>query len=223
MHKVRRILRVVGSSATLFLASATLVTANSPDHEGGEVQLNGQILSIKEGHRIRGIKRSVVVRLSEPISETALRTVANRIHDAEPDFKRTFIVYLLPEMREGSGAWATTNFDPDLNVTINGLKADDKTTSDLRDVSTIGHWFVPYLGYHIWIHKRGDGFILERKFTDGSSGVHALNETRHPNGRRFDLSGESAAGDYFIVTRSGHLERRDEVGLIDKLRPAKTH
>ncbi|QDT94253.1 hypothetical protein [Gimesia algae] len=73
----------------------------------------------KEDHSIPGIKRSLVVFLDGKVSEERLREIALELKSKETrSYERTFIVYLLPGMKENEGAWATTHFDPDLKIDI---------------------------------------------------------------------------------------------------------
>ncbi|MGD9713528.1 MAG: hypothetical protein AB7V46_15900 [Thermomicrobiales bacterium] len=71
------------------------------------------------------IKRMVTVRLDEPVDEETLGRLASDIHGSESgQYERTFITYLLPGMVDGAGAWATTHFNPDLEVRIVGFTVE---------------------------------------------------------------------------------------------------
>ena len=75
------------------------------------------------------IKRSVDIRLNRPVSEATLTTIAAEIKSSDSgDYERTFIGYYLPEMQVGAGCWATSHYNPDLDVQILGLSADAAAT-----------------------------------------------------------------------------------------------
>lgn len=75
--------------------------------------------SILESHTIPGIKRSLDVRLNERVSELTLQRIALELKARDPrNYERTFICYYLPGMKVGSGAWAITHFNPNLEVEI---------------------------------------------------------------------------------------------------------
>ena len=63
---------------------------------------------------IPDIKRSVDVRLKKVIGAEGLATMAQEIKQGQ--YQRTFIAYYLPNMEVGKGAWATTHFNPTLEI-----------------------------------------------------------------------------------------------------------
>jgi hypothetical protein len=192
---------------TLFVFTSSQSFANghqSPNFEN-------KVISVTEGHNIRGVKRSVVIRLSEAIDVQSLRLLAERVRKDDPKYQRTFMVYLLPGMTEGNGAWAVTNYGPDLEIEIWGHEVGDTTKSNLVGVNTIGHWFVPYVKFHIWIHERADGPVLERAYLDGSSDLFELTEIEVAQGRKFEGSMFNDGAELFLISPNGQLE------IIDKL------
>ena len=73
-----------------------------------------------------GVKRSIDVRLNKPVSEGVLRAIALNLKAQTPNqYNLTFILYYLPNMTPGSGAWASTHFDPELEVKILGFASED--------------------------------------------------------------------------------------------------
>ena len=66
-----------------------------------------------------GFKRTLDIRLNRKVPEEVLRTIATQLKNSdEHTYERTFIMYYLPGMEVGSLAWATSHFDPDLQVCI---------------------------------------------------------------------------------------------------------
>lgn len=88
--------------------------------------------TVTESHTVPGIKRSLDVRLNRKVSEETLQAIALKLRAIDPrNYERTFITYYLPDMAIGSGAWATTHFNPDLEVRVLGLTAEaEKSLSD---------------------------------------------------------------------------------------------
>lgn len=73
----------------------------------------------EDGPRKLGIKRSIDVRLNHKVSEDVLRAIALKLKASDPKtYERTFICYYLPGQAVGAGAWATTHFNPGLEVRI---------------------------------------------------------------------------------------------------------
>ena len=68
---------------------------------------------------IRKEKREVAVRLEEPATEAELTAIAHKIKgEKRKSYEWTNILYLLPDMELGDGAWARALFNPDLEVRI---------------------------------------------------------------------------------------------------------
>jgi len=80
------------------------------------------VVDVIESDRMGHMKRSILVKLDQEVSMAELEVIGRMLHAQEPAFQRTFIEYLLPGMQAGSGAWATTHFDPDLKVVLSGFE-----------------------------------------------------------------------------------------------------
>jgi hypothetical protein len=177
--------------------------------------------SIIETNVLPKIKRSLDVRLNKRVSEDALRLIALELKSQDSKrYERTFIAYYLPDMKVGEGAWATTHFDPDLEVRILGLTAvqKEKLTSEPEDSSreVIGKWLyeVPYLGCKITIYRQNGKLYMEKKYHDGSSSNEEIVEKASNIGRRFQEKGALDSGDYYVLDKSGNLQIRDQEGLV---------
>jgi hypothetical protein len=170
---------------------------------------------------IPGIKRSLDVRLSRKVEEDVLRSIAINLKKDDPKrYERTFIVYYLPDMKVGAGGWATTHFNPELEVKILGLTAKQeealatKAEDPAREV--IGSWLdqSPMVGGKISIYRKDDKLYMERTFKDGSSSNKEMVEKASSSGRRFEEKSGSSFGEHYIVDRQGNLQIRDQEGLI---------
>lgn len=106
-------------------AAAKAQATSSPD---------AAVISTSEGHNIRRIKRSVVVRLSREISYSDLVALGKSIRDQDSNYERVFIEYYLPGMRENAGAWAITHWTPNLEARILGnvQRFDHLSEADAR-------------------------------------------------------------------------------------------
>jgi hypothetical protein len=173
---------------------------------------------------VSGIRKSIDVRLNKKVSEATLRAIALELKsgDSRP-YDRTFIVYYLPEMPVGAGGWATTHFDPGLNVRILGLtpeKANEGVGSLLPSTrEDIGRWSDDRNGTQIVIYlDRGKPYV-EQFFNDGSVLKEELVESLSPLGRRFESKGGSSLGDHWVIEPSGKLQTRDNVGLVYTANP----
>ncbi len=177
--------------------------------------------SIIDSSTLRGVKRSLDVRLNKKVSERTLRAIALKLKSQDSrDYDRTFITYYLPGMAVGAGAWATTHFNLDLEVRILGLTAqeEDKLVAEPAPANReiIGRWLDerPFVSSRITIFREDGKLFVEQTFKDGSGLKKELVEKKSPLGRRFDKVGGSRDGDHWILGSNGNLQVRDNDGLI---------
>ena len=80
-------------------------------------KLGYEVLNVES---IPGEKLSITLVVSRAITNEALSQNAKMIYKSffGPRFKRIFIDWYLPGMEIGSGVWATTHFNPRLEVKI---------------------------------------------------------------------------------------------------------
>ncbi len=177
--------------------------------------------SIIDSNTLPGIKRTLDVRLNKKVSEKTLRAIALRLKSQDPrNYERTFITYYLPGMKIGAGAWATTHFNPTLEVRILGLTAEDEAKLTAMPApggrEIIGRWLdeSPFMGSRITIFREQGKLFIEQTFKDGSSFKKELVERKDPLGRRFEKVEGSRAGDHWLIDSDGNLQIRDKDGLI---------
>lgn len=180
--------------------------------------------SIIDSSTIPGIKRRLDVRLNRKVSEQTLRTIALKLKAQDSRaYDRTFITYYLPGMAVGAGAWATTHFNPVLEVRILGLTAGEMAQPEPTNRQTVGHWRDerPGVAGHITIFREEGKLFVERKFKDGSSLKKEIVEKKSPLGRRFNYVEGSTYGDHYVLRPNGDLQIRDTEGLITIARKMK--
>lgn len=179
------------------------------------------VIEVVEQDRLAKIKRSLLVRLDQAVSMAELEVIGRMLQAQEPDFQRTFIEYLLPGMQVGAGAWATTHFDPDIQVSLNGFSPNKPPPSTLPTAGQIivGTWNIQADGYVITILKDRNRLILARTYPDGDETRDPVRESQASLGTRYDFIEKSDTGDHFIVLRNGNLEARDDLGQIFVVRP----
>ena len=157
--------------------------------------------SVVDTDIVPGIKRSLDVRLNKKVSKDVLRAIALELKSNDSrQYDLTFIVYYLPGMSVGAGGWASTDFDPTLDVRILRLTAREEPTLVTEpavtepapsDREVIGIWLseIAYIGGRITIYREGGTLYMEWKFEDGSNLKEKLVEKPSPLGQRFDQGG----------------------------------
>lgn len=175
----------------------------------------------------RGNKISIDIKLAKKVSENDLYKLALKLRSAEPkSYNRVFISYYLPSMKSGSGAWAISHFDPNLEVRILGTTIDQekKLVKSLEDLSgkIIGKWFddSPAVSGTYTLLRRNGKIFLNVKYMDGSGSENEMIQKKHSGKRRFEKKADSC-GEYFIIERNGNLDFYDKLGLIVSMRPLK--
>lgn len=172
--------------------------------------------SIIEENKQPGRKASFNVRIPTAIEQAKVRELALSIRRSRAtDNNPVFIMFYLPGMQVGAGAYAAARFTPDLTVEVLGVTPAErnrlKRTAAKEEL--IGRWLdqTPLTGGVITISK---SLMLEQKFKDNSMRKIKLSETQVSRGRRFDHVPASAFGDHYVLLPSGNLEIRDQDGMI---------
>lgn len=157
--------------------------------------------------------RKVVVNieLTEKIKERELNKIAKKIRKFEDKDKydKIWIFYFINGTKEGSGAWATTHYSPDLEIKILGAtaKEEEKSKNTLDNVQgeIIGKWYEEqYTSSSIILYKKNGIIQSKTIFKNGQELLETLEEQRVSNGiKYFDKNNEQ--GEYFIVLKNGDL------------------
>lgn len=177
---------------------------------------------ILRASRIPKIKCSLDIRLNRKVSEDVLRAIAMKLRSQEGEgYERMFIAYYLPSMEVGSGAWATSHFNPTLKIEILGLATEQEKSlmNEPNDPSrrVIGKWLDnrPFAGGIIIIYQKNGTLMIERKFKDGSNLSEELIERAKSRARTFEKKRDRRDAEYYVIDQGGNLQIRDHVlGLI---------
>tara|TARA_B110001450_G_scaffold228177_1_gene227982 strand:- start:17 stop:682 length:666 start_codon:yes stop_codon:yes gene_type:complete len=159
----------------------------------------------------KGNKRSVEVELSSRTNEETLITLAEKIHvSSNMDIQRTFIRYRIAGGDKNEPYWATTHYDPDLEVKIFGATASDyekiKNTA-LPKGEVLGAWMASWGRDFKIIAYKQDGHTYIREVYGGGSardGIYELSQSKE--GRKLQDEGGKVHGEYFIINPKGNLE-----------------
>jgi len=228
MFKGQRVLRIIALAGIIVMAGAGLSFCLDGEslEDTNVFHTGGADVSIINIATLHSVKRTVQVRLSQRVSEDTLRTIANKLY--VPGYDRTFILYLLAGMKVGEQiAWATTHFNPNLEIKVLGLTPTQLETlvalpssSKPSPQELIGKWIweLPYgSSNRITIYKRNGNVYYERAFLDGSGSVEIMIERASRQGRRFEDEELNDYGDYYLLDKHGDLFLGDTEGIFEKL------
>lgn len=185
-------------SLFIFIAIATLAP---------EEQYNGSYRIIKD-ETLHDIKRTVEVTLPERVKESDLKAIAKTIY--EDGFERTFIGYRLSGEDNGF-FWATSNFDPHLEVKILGSNKETHNKLLAKEFpqknNVIGQWLVDWgAEYKAMIHSSKDKTIMTTLFHDGTTKEYELSLKEANNQTRYYEEGGRQVGEYYTISPDGELQ-----------------
>ena len=173
------------------------------------------------------IKCRISIRLEQKVSKEFLQKLAVKLRQEETiKYTRILISYYLPGMIPGSDPWATSHFNPDLDVKILGTTIEEEKAlvSNPKNSSaeTIGEWLDdPYVGTKYTLLKNNGKILLIRKFKDGSSSEKEMIQKMQSGRLRFEEIGGNKFGDYFLIDINGRLAVYDYTGLLSTMRSIK--
>lgn len=179
--------------------------------------------TFEKDESLRDVKRSVVTLLNKRVSSEVLRSLAFKIKRFDPvDYERTFMMYYVPgiDPLRGNGTWATTHFNPDIDVRILGLTQEQIETLQnkpfLESRRMIGSWIIEIMGlsHRLDLFEEDGKVWKEKTYGDESSGIVEMVELVSNDGRRFEEI-EPRFGEYLWVHSTGELQFWDEEGRID--------
>ena len=159
----------------------------------------------------RDVKRSVEVSLPGKISEEKLRSIAQEIYaSSSKRYERTFIGYSIHELGLDQQAWATTHFNPNLEVKILGLTLEQERlmreeTKSVEGEKAIGIWIDERIGGKLTIFEKNGISYLRSEYSDGSSGEQELVSEEASGGRKY-ATPDNGFGEYFVLSEDGRLE-----------------
>jgi len=184
--------------------------------------------TVFDSHTTPRIKRSLDVRLSKKVTAIVLHSIALELKERDAKrYERTFICYYLPGMEVGAGAWATTHFNPELDVRILGmeLEKEQALAKAKRPASqeVLGFWIDdrPYVGSKIVLYEESGKLYLDTKYKDGSGAAVEVLRAKSSGGYRLDEKAGSSFGEYYLIDPKGNLQSHDKDGLISTANAAK--
>lgn len=157
----------------------------------------------------RNIKRTVEVELPERLDETELTKLAEHIKGlSNKEVERTFIGYRIAGADPNQAYWATTNYNPNLEVKIMGESAtsyENMKGQGLPEGDVIGSWMVNRgMEYRMTAYSKNGQTYIQSVYGDGSSSDDLYILTETDKGTK--LEEDNDFGEYFIINSKGGLE-----------------
>ena len=166
---------------------------------------------LKDESKLTLEKNQLTIEINEKLTEGQVATLAEKLYKSKDKQRRFYIFYLLPGMKDGSGAWATSHFDPDLKIDITGAtpkeEASVNAAAEKVEGDIIGKWHEEqYTSADYVIFKKDNKTSIRTIFKNGQTSDEELKSKKTINSTRYDYKEGGTNGEYFILNSSGELE-----------------
>jgi hypothetical protein len=209
---------------TILLIGSLSLFSTIPAFAGS---FQGVKYTVVEKSNLGSIKSSIDIRLEKKVSKDFLQKLALKLRKAEPrKYDRMFITYYLPGMTPGSGAWATSHFNPNLEVKILGTTIEEEKALMSKPQKSsdkiIGEWLdESSYGAKYTLIKRNGKIIMICKYKDGSRSEEEMIQKKQSGKLRFEEKEGNDFGEYYLIEGNGRLAIYDNSGFGFSMRPIK--
>ena len=181
-------------------------------------------------------KNQLTVEISEKLTEGQIATLAEELYNSKDTRRRFYIWYKLKDIENGF-AWATSHFDPELEISMNGSTTEEdvnkdklleeidneisinSSTSDKdkqsekMDSEVIGKWDENKFSFtNLIIYKKDNKTFLKTIFKNGVVLDDELIEIKTSKGIRYNYKdSEANNNEYFILNSEGMLDIYDAI------------
>ncbi|WP_281613107.1 hypothetical protein [Flammeovirga sp. SubArs3] len=170
------------------------------------------------------LKAMYSIRIPSQLTKNQINNIAVQLKNENLDKQNVFIEYLLPDMVLNNGAWATSHYNPTLEIKILGLtkeeeqKVKNEIVKEEVNGDVIGKWYnsMQYIEHTVLIYKEQGNLKVKLKFKSGSESVKDLKYKKVGTNSKYTYRNDF--GEYYILTPNGQLSLYDNDGLITKLK-----
>ena len=154
---------------------------------------------------------AIDVKLNKRVDEKVLTEIAKKIKQDKAQYKRLWIKYYLEGVEYTSIAWATTHFEPELKVEINGsTEAELKKTKDGTinvDGTIMGKWYEEgYTKSSYVLYKKNDKLFMRTIFSNGQTMDDEMSSAKLDKGTKYFCALSACSGEYYVVNEKLELE-----------------
>lgn len=157
-------------------------------------------------------KNQLTLEINQKLTEGQIATLAEKLFNSKEKQRRFYIFYQLAGTKNGSGAWATSHFDPELDIQILGSTSQqdenaNKVSNKQIDGEVIGKWREDqYTSANYIIYKKDNKIFIKTIYKNGQTSDEKLTEKKIKNGVRYDYVEDGYNGEYFVLKQNGGLE-----------------
>lgn len=161
------------------------------------------------------IKLSLTVNISKRVNSEELSGLAEKIYNSYDgsEYESVFIIYMLPKMAFDNGSYASSHYNPDLEIKIYDLTDEEILKIQNNFSISDRYWFDRKILFEIlkeenkyYIHQFGSDLTTEKrelvKEVKGSDTLYRFKNNEF--------------GEYYLLNRNNDLSIYDEKGFIYK-------
>jgi hypothetical protein len=153
-------------------------------------------------------KCNIEIEIKSKITIDELKSIANKLRETRKSYDKLWIAYFLPDMKDGSGAWAITNFTPNLEAEIIGTtNIEEKKMNDvIVDGNVIGKWQDVRLMAEcgLILFEKNKKIYMKRSFGDGSSVDDEFIKKNYNGKIRYELK-QNIHKEFYLIEDNGNL------------------
>lgn len=186
------------------------------------IQNTDEVYTVEKRDVLGDIKLSLDVRLKKKVSKEQLKQLALTLKERDhKPYERIFICWYLQGMEIGAGAWATTHFNPNLEVRILGLTIEEEKELTVSDENrkgfVLGKWFDNSIDGKYTLMNNNGVITMYIDFTDKSTHEEEMIESFQSNLLRYDDKDGNDFGEYYLIDKNGELSIYGKSGIIRTL------
>jgi len=201
---------------------------------------------------IGNYKASIDVRLKRELYKSEIEQLAYTLKkNLSKKYERIFICYYMPGMKVGKGAWATSHFEPDLNIFMTSNFYDDtkknnfENTFKVKDVlknfkkkyptsHIIGKWYENNNFIIIFFRQKHKNYLIEinTKSNIMDKPFELLKKKKMKNEiyiikellypkNMGDIKLINDYNDFYKIEQNGDLTLYDNIGIIERYKKIK--
>lgn len=149
-------------------------------------------------------KNQLEVEINQKLTEGQLATLAEELYNTKDKQRRFYIFYNLKDNENTLMAWATSHFDPELEIVINGSTSteDNKMLNEAQKVqgNIIGIFNEKDYTFSLYtIYEHNGKTFIKTSFKDGESMDNEVEKVSSKNGIRYNYKEDVSQGEYFIL------------------------
>jgi hypothetical protein len=184
---------------------------------GVSAQKNYKIIKEDKYSTIKKVK--LYVRIDNEVNETELKQIALKLKEKRPKFKQFWIYYLLPGNIIGNGAWATTHFNPELELKILGPTKESKEEFNKKSVKgeILNIWKSneAIMPSRYFLVKENNEYFMKILFaknlyTDASEIIEKVYQSEKNGLKKYNSN--NPHNEYYIHEKNGNLGMYNESG-----------